>query len=126
MKNLLFTSIANCNIFIGEFIKDFSDRIIYINSRIGWVILKVIDGKRMQHAQVAVEQEEEISELNILFKITQVRNNALQSGRWNEEHGDQLNFLGNALANEHDWEVEDVERYLHEVIATGPVLNMEE
>lgn len=126
MKNFLFTTLANCNIFIANIVRNIAEGVIYVNGRLGWIVLSFVDKQRMQHAQVAVEQEEEISELNILFTITQVRNNAMKSGRWNEEHEDQLNFLGNVLANEHDWEVEDVERYLHEVIATGPALNMEE
>jgi hypothetical protein len=106
-------------------IKAIAEALIIVNGRIGWMVLNVIDKDRMHHAETAVEQEEEISELNVLFTIFQIRNNAMQVGKWNEDHEDHLNILGNILANEHDWETEEVERYLYEVIATGPDLAKE-
>lgn len=126
MKNALFSLVSNCNLLVLKAIKGLGDFLIIVNGRIGWTILRAIDKSRLDHAEAACEQEEEISELKILSGITAVRNAALQSGRWSEEHEETLNFLGNVLANEHDWEVEHVERYLYEVIATGPIVNQED
>ncbi|MFZ9315665.1 MAG: hypothetical protein ACO24P_00220 [Candidatus Nanopelagicaceae bacterium] len=106
-------------------IKTVAESLIFINGRIGWIVLSAIDKNRMHHAEVACQQESEISELNVLNSINEVRNDAMKSGKWNEDHENTLNFLGNVLANEHDWEVEEVERYLYEVIATGPAFKEE-
>jgi hypothetical protein len=125
MRNFLFKTISHINYVIFSSITKIANGLVFVNGRIGWMILNVIDKKRMHHAETAVEQQGEMSELNVLFTIFQVRNNALKSGQWNEEHEDQLNFLGNVLANEHDWEVEQVQRYLYEVIETGPAVSKE-
>lgn len=125
MRSVLFDLFGKANFLVLRIIKGIAEGLLFINGRIGWIILSAIDSKRLHHAQAATEQYLEMSELNILSNIIQVRNNALKSGRWNEEHEDQLNFFGNVLANEYDWEVEDVERYLYEVIETGPSIGKE-
>lgn len=126
MKNALFSLVSHCNFFILKIIKGIGEGLITANGRLGWVVLSWIDKDRLSHAEAASQQQEEISELEVLFNITAVRNDAMNRGKWNEDHEDTLNFLGNILANEHDWEVEQVERYLYEVIATGPAINQEE
>jgi len=126
MKNALFSLVSHANLFVLRIIKGIGDALIVLNGRLGWMLLKLIDKDRLSHAEAASQQEEEMLELNVLFSITAVRNDAVTRGRWNEDHEDTLNLLGNVLANEHDWEVEDVERYLYEVIATGPAVNKEE
>lgn len=126
MKNALFNCVSHCNLLILKIIRSLGDFLIIANGRIGWLVLSLIDKKRLSHAEAATEQESEISELSVLFGITAVRNDAMTKGMWNEDHQDTLNFLGNLLANEHDWEVEQVERYLYEVIETGPAVSKEE
>ena len=120
MKNALYDLVASINLLVLSAVKTIAEFLIFLNGQVGWTVLKFIDENRLLHAEAATIQQSEISELGILFSITAVRNDAVVRGKWNEGHEDNLNVLGNVLANEHDWEVEDVERYLHEVIATGP------
>jgi hypothetical protein len=126
MKNALYDLVASINLLVLSAVKTIAEFLIFLNGQIGWTVLKSIDENRLLHAEAATIQQSEISELDVLFSITAVRNDAVVRGKWNEGHEDTLNVLGNVLANEHDWEVEDVERYLHEVIATGPLVNQEE
>lgn len=126
MKSSLFILVSRFNFLILRIIKGIGDSLIILNGRLGWIILSCIDKKRLAHAEAASQQQEEISELSVLFGITEVRNDAVNKGKWNDDHEDTLNFLGNLLANEHDWDVEEVERYLYEVIATGPDVVKEE
>lgn len=126
MKSSLFILVSRLNLLILKIIKGIGDSLIVLNGRLGWIILSCIDKKRLAHAEAASQQEEEISELSILFGMTEVRNDALNKGKWNNEHENTLNLLGNILANQHDWDVEEVERYLYEVIATGPEISKEE
>lgn len=125
MRSSLFFLVAQINSFVFDLIRGIANLFIYLNGRIGFVILSFIDRDRMHHAEMASDQEDEISELNILLSIFSVRDDAIKTGKWHEEHEDKLNYLGNILANIHDWEVEDVQRYIYEVIETGPKVGME-
>lgn len=126
MKYVLFFLISKLNLDINKFIKEFAEMSMAIATGVSAHFMKLIDYKRMVHAESIAEQIEEIKELEILHNINEVRNEAVKIGKWIEEHENQLNFLGNLLYNEYDWEVEQVERYLHEVIETGPQIISEE
>jgi len=122
MRPVLFYIISRSNLLVFKIIKGIGEFLIYVNGRIGWVLLRMIDRQRLDHAEAASDQENEISELNVLTSINEVRNDAMKSGKWHDGHEDTLNYLGNLLANEYDWEVDEVERYIYEVIASGPSL----
>lgn len=122
MRYALFFAIGYLTSSIGAMIKDFADTLITINGLLSNMILKTIDKERLEHAERIHEQIEDISELSILKTINEIRNEAMDDGEWNEQHETKLNVLGTILANEYDWEVEQVERYLYEVIETGPAI----
>lgn len=102
-------SIRELNQFIGDYASNVSN-----------LLLKCIDHDRMIHAESTVSQFTAISELSILSEISQIRDEAIDDGKWNSSHEERLNIFGSILFNEHDWELEEVHRYLHEVIETGP------
>jgi hypothetical protein len=126
MKNALFSAISLLNVVSLNKVRNLHDIIAAIITAFTANLLLIIDSDRMHHAKSAVEQNNEITELQVLENIEQVRNEAVRVGAWNEEHEFRLNFFGNLLCNEYDWEVEQVERYLHEVISTGPSNGFEE
>lgn len=126
MKNALFTAISLLNVISLRRLRELHDVIAAVITASTSNALKIIDRDRMLHAESAVEQNDEITELQVLENIQQVRNEAVQVGEWSEEHEFKLNFFGNLLCNEYNWEVEQVERYLHEVISTGPKSGIEE
>jgi hypothetical protein len=126
MKDALFAAIARIHFKVISQIKNCADLLIAIVTALSNSTLKIIDRDRMNHAQSTVDQYETISELQTLTNIEQVKNDAIKIGEWNEDHETSLNFLGNILCNEHDWEVEQVERYLHDIIAAGPEVNTED
>jgi len=126
MKDALFAAIARIHFKIINQIKVSCDLLIAVITALSNCTLKMIDRDRMTHAVSAVEQYDTISELQTLNDIEQIKNDALNIGEWNEDHEVRLNFFGNILCNEHDWDVEQVERYLHDIIAAGPELNIED
>lgn len=126
MKHVLFFLLSKINGAITKLIKDFAEMSMAISTGTTCHVMKLIDHKRMEHAESIADQIDEIKELQILHNINEIRNDAVKIGKWNEDHETQLNFLGNLLYNECDWEVEQVERYLHEVIETGPEIMAEE
>lgn len=126
MKDALFAAIARIHFKVVNQIKNISELSIAVVTAISNSILKIIDKDRMNHAESTVDQYETISELQTLTNIEQVKNDAIRINEWNEDHENHLNFFGNILCNEHGWEVEQVERYLHSVIAQGPSINTED
>lgn len=126
MKNALFSLVSNINLLVFKIIQIIGEALCVANGKVGWLFLNFIDKERLQHAELSNEQEEEILELSILAGIQEIRGDAMKSGQWHEGHQEGLNFLGDVLANEHDWEVENVERYIYEVIATGPAIKESE
>lgn len=126
MRSILFSSVSYLNSLILEAIRTVSDTAVNITLGSTAMLLKIIDRDRMVYAESAAQQHEEINELQILANISEIRNDAVMNGEWNEEHEHKLNFFGNLLCNQYNWEVNQVERYLHEVIATGPDQGLEE
>ena len=126
MKDALFAVIARIHFKIINLIKDQSELLIAIVTALSNSTLKIIDKDRMLHAESTVEQYDAISELQTLNNIEEVKNDALNIGEWNEDHEVRLNFFGNILCNEHDWEVEQVERYLYDVLAAGPSIELDD
>lgn len=126
MKDALFAAIARIHFKIINLIKDQSELLIAIVTALSNSTLKIIDKDRMLHAESTVEQYDAISELQTLNNIEEVKNDALNVGEWNEDHEVRLNFFGNILCNEHDWEVEQVERYLYDVLAAGPSIELDD
>jgi len=126
MKRVLFITISHLNAQILTAIKNTAEFAIAICTGITRAILVILDRDRMFHAESAVDQYETINELQILEHISEVRNDAVKQGAWNEEHEGKLNHLGTILCNQHDWKVEQVERYIYEIIETGPAFSVDE
>lgn len=126
MKYAIFVVFSRINFILLNKIRMTAEMLSCITNMFTSSLLKIIDSDRMKHATSAVEQNQEILELQVLSHIFDVRNDAVKRGQWDEDHEGKLNFLGNLLCNEYDWEVEEVERYLYEVIETGPAVNKED
>jgi len=126
MKEVLFQIISHVNIKLLSAIRGFSDLLVALTTATAGTTLKIIDKERMTHAESAVDQSETINELQILFHINEVKDDAIRHGAWNEDHENKLNFFGTILYNEHDWEIEQVQRYIYEVIETGPAYTLDD
>ena len=120
MRYGLFCAVGHLHVLLTTAIKRIADKLIAMSSLFSSLLMKIIDSERMHHAESYVEQSEEISELSILKIIHEIKDDANNIGGWTDDHEGKLNYFGNVLANEYDWEVEDVHRYLMDVIAQGP------
>lgn len=121
MKNFTFQAVMNTHIFIVSLIKGVCFFLIDVSGFLFSSVLRTIDSDQFSHGKTVHEQSEELSELNILIGIKQIRDNAIKVGHWNTGHQEQLEMLGNVLANTFEWEVDQVERYLYDIIDTGPL-----
>ena len=116
MRSALFVFFAYANQRLLSRIDIISETLTQIIIHFAHAIFLIIDSERMDHVRSSVEQRDAISELRVFNLIKEVADDAINYGAWNEEHETKLNVVGNILYNEHDWEVEEVHRYLTEVI----------
>lgn len=116
MKEVLFAFFATINSWLIVKINNFTENLTLITVYSSHSIYALIDKDRVDHLKCIVEQQDLIDELQIFASIDEIKNNAIDVGEWNEEHQSGLNSCGSILHNDYDWEVEEVHRYLTEVI----------
>lgn len=116
MKNALFVFCAYVNQQILNEIKNLNETLTMLVIHSAHALFSMIDNDRMDHVRSTVEQKNAISELRVFALISEVVDDAIDVGGWNEDHETKLNFFGNMLYTEHDWDVDEVHRYLTEVI----------
>lgn len=121
MRPALFVFVTICYAKIFRLIKNTSEIAIFFVGSIGNSLLHFIDRDRYSTFTSINEQRSEISEIDVLKTICTIRDEAVEFGNWTDEHETKLNVLANVLCHEYDWDAEQVERYLHEVISTGPI-----
>lgn len=117
MKDVLFVFFATLNAWIIQKINNFTENITFMTVYSSHAIYSLIDESRVEHLKSILEQQDLIDELSVVHSIDMIKNDAIDFGGWNEEHEVELNSCGSILHNQYDWEVEEVHRYLLEVIA---------
>lgn len=116
MRHALFVFCAYMNQRLLNRIREINENLTLIVVHVAHSFFSLIDKDRMHHVRSTVEQKDAISELRVFNLIKEVADDAIIYGGWNEDHETKLNFFGNILYTEHDWEVDEVHRYLTEVI----------
>jgi len=121
MRNAFFVFYASINSWLLAKISNFTETITQITVHFSHAVFQIIDKNRLGHLRSIVEQQDLIDELKVFSLIDEVKNDAVDSGEWNEDHENQLNWYGNILYNQHDWDVEEVHRYLTDVIERAAI-----
>jgi hypothetical protein len=116
MRDAVFIFYATLNSWALAKISDLTEALTQMTVHFSHAVFQIIDKNRLSHLRSTIEQQELIDELKVFSLIDEVKNDAIDSGEWNEDHETQLNWYGNILYNQHDWEVEQVHRYLTDVI----------
>jgi hypothetical protein len=116
MKDTLFFCYATFNSWILSKLKNFTENLTLCVVHASHAIYSFIDKDRVKHLRSTLEQQDLIDELKVFSSIDEIKDDAISVGEWNEDHEAQLNWFGNILYNHYDWEVEEVHRYLTEVI----------
>lgn len=71
-------------------------------------LLLVIDEDRIKNEAAVVAQSQELHELKLLGATLDIKEAALRSGGFAEEHGPALALAANALYDQCEWEDEDI------------------
>ena len=121
MRNAFFIFYATLNSWALAKISNLTEALTQMTVHFSHAVFQIIDKNRLSHLRSIIEQQDLIDELKIFSMIDEVKNDAVDSGEWNEDHENQLNWYGNMLYNQHDWEVEEVHRYLTDVIERASI-----
>ena len=121
MRNAFFVFYASINSWLLAKISSFTETLTQITVHFSHAVFQIIDKDRLSHLRSTIEQQELIDELKIFTLIDEVKDDAVTAGEWNEDHETQLNWYGNLLYNQHDWEVEQVHKYLTDVIERAEI-----
>lgn len=98
-------------------------------AKLGVALMIAIDKQAyedtIEEALAAEEMEQQTTELELLSNATKLKEHALETGEWTDDHSEALNAIGNALLNDCDWDEDDIHRYLKEVVESGTGLSYE-
>lgn len=98
-------------------------------AKLAVVLMKRIDKEAYQQtideAEAAQELKQQSTELELLSNATKLKEHALETGEWTDDHSEALNAIGNALLNDCDWDEDDIHQYLRDVVESGTGLSYE-
>ena len=75
---------------------------------VGAKVLLAIDKERIEHEAACKEQEQDLHTLKLLGATLDIKEAAIRSGGFAEEHGPALALAANALYEQCMWEDEDI------------------
>jgi hypothetical protein len=133
MKRFFFESIARIGKWLIVGLSEISELLclgveklfeifVWIVANIVKLLLSAIDKDRVEHAEQALDQSVMSRELEILASISAVKEDALASKYWSNNHSEALNVLGNRLLNECDWDEERIHDYMRRAVESIPGL----
>jgi len=133
MKKILFDTVAFIGKGIINVLRESGELLAYgiesVFNFFVWIFAQVfrftlwlIDKERVDHAEQVIDQFTMSRELEILGAISHVKQSALDSKVWSENHSKALNILGNRLFQECDWEEDRIHDYMRRVVESIPGL----
>lgn len=81
-----------------------------------YFLVKAVDKERIEAAEQLVELKAQNIELKLLASASQVRDHAVETDDWTDQHTEAIEAIGDALLNECKWEEEHVHSYLREIV----------
>jgi len=97
--------------------------IIWLLANVLRIFLGLIDSEKYHHASQVSEQRELTNELDILARISAVKEDALNRKVWTAGHSLALSQLGNALYANCDWSERDIHNYMRNIVESIPGLS---
>lgn len=116
MKEVLYHLIIN----IGAAIMLFLGRVQHLIAICAQNLGRFIAPQEAEYTEAVTLQMEALEELNILKAILEVRDDAVAEDDWTAEHRTKLHMMVNILAERHDWGQRDVDRYIGQLVESGP------
>lgn len=90
--------------------------VLKAGSRFGASLMRLVSPEMYYHAEVTLSQAQELGELRVLSAAFDLKSQVRQEGKgWKNRHGEPLDSIADALVNGHDWESEDVGRFVDDL-----------
>lgn len=115
--------IQACLNFLLEGLSKVFNFIYYSIASIFKGILWIIDKDRVYHAEQVLEQEDIGTELNILVRVSEIKNDALTRGAWTNNHSMLINKLSQQLYTDCDWSPHRIHTYMRAIVESIPGLS---
>lgn len=129
MRNLLFAFVSGFFAMALLAIESVSQHLKKVVGTVGFNLMKLIDKERCAVVESVKQQmEDQVNEngttplqlqhleLQLLSSCHQLRDHASENGGWTREHEAALEAVGNCLINDMQWDLEDVHRYMKDLI----------
>ena len=71
-------------------------------------LLTMLDAEKLDHDLARTEQHHELKELATLSLTVQLKEQAMRSGGFSEEHGPILSTMADILMEDHEWTEEEI------------------
>ena len=142
MQKKLFKFVSNASVFSLKIVDNLYGfqqaiaRFIYENTRvlfgkIGYTVMKLVDAKKVKFYEDMIDSmgkskvtlEDQQTELKLLGSAVTIRDHAMKTGDWTDDHSEALQAIGNNLANTFDWDEDAIHQYFKEVVETIPGLD---
>lgn len=131
MKLFLYNNLAKTaaiviglNVVVGQTVTGFIggtfNLVTHAISGVASYLLRALDADRYEHAVQTLDQRNDLTELDILMRINQVKEDALKQKMWTVMHTIAMNKLGGALHTQCGWEPARIHGYLKPVIESIP------
>ena len=91
---------------------------------IGAKLLLAIDSERINHEAASKEQQRDLHELKLLGATLQIKEAAVRTGGFSEEHGPALAMAANALYEQCEWEDEDITEWFGALVLDEDGVNL--
>ncbi len=122
MKGFLFQAVATVSAWHIATIQWISGLLCSTIGNVSYWLMKRIDAKKVAVYEEVLrpegqsELEAQGLELKLMGSAIQVRDHALETDDWTEQHTEALNAIGDALIVEAGWEEDNVHTYLKELV----------
>ncbi len=88
----------------------------------GQALMRKLTPEQFEAVQAQMQLQSQQTELELLASVSKLKEHAIETGDWTDDHTEAINAVGNALLNECDWDEEHVHQYLKEVVESIPGL----
>lgn len=94
--------------------------ILKTTAQITEAVARFINPELADFHEASIDQEDELSELNLVAHMLSIKDEAVAEEDWSMEHQARLERVVNILHMRHGWEQEDIDDYLERLVASGP------
>jgi hypothetical protein len=81
---------------------------------------KLISPEQAKYHESLTDQEEQLSELDLMSRMVELKDEAVAEDDWDEDQLMELNGLATMLNQLHGWSQKNIDTYVRQLVAAGP------